>query len=658
MGPEAPGLSASTIVRLKQVWQGELAHWQRRDLSARRYVYFWADGVYFSPRLDHDKQCMCVIIGADEMGRKELLAIADGYRESAQSWREVLLDLKRRGLVIAPELATGDAETVLVERSCAAHHGYEVGDRLHFRVASLRLTLTIAGIALSPEYLVAPLDPIVYAPSRGSLCVIFASLARVHAALQSKWERGLRDLFGGSRMFPRKLRVETVNSLLFRWRPDADRAAAGRAINALAENDLVVARTVRRGEQPGTRFLRLGLETFAVYLPAIVTVLLMAAMVAVLLVVARWILEARIEIGRFMALGYGKGRILLAYLLPGLIIAAVGCITGIVFAQGTLLGFGLGYARAIGMPDPELALSARHLASAAVVTTAVIGLATIGAVGGLLRLTPYSALRPAPPMVARSVTVWAPRWAGPLWWRCAWRNLARSPLASAATVLSVALALAVTISFPIALGSIERLTVRSFDRAVWSAVVDFTVPQPNSFRQRLADLAPETKWLPFVRGTAWIDHDGRRENVILLGYDPARRPRRLDLFAGRNLRPGDREMVVMERRLAETFGLAPGDTVRLDGSGSARRVRLVGLFSSPVPAEVHVPVRLAQRLTGIGQRATGLFLLGDPPSEDLEARLYALDQVKRVTRKPAIVATVLDNTSRLWVILNLASVRP
>ena len=108
LGPEAPGLSASTIARLKEVWQGELEHWQRRDLSAKRYVYFWADGVCFSPRLDHDKQCMCVIIGADELGRKELLAIADGYRESAQSWREVLLGLKRRGLAIAPELATGD----------------------------------------------------------------------------------------------------------------------------------------------------------------------------------------------------------------------------------------------------------------------------------------------------------------------------------------------------------------------------------------------------------------------------------------------------------------------------------------------------------------------------------------------------------------------
>ena len=87
LGPDAPGLSASTITRLKDVWQGELARWEKRDLSARRYLYFWADGIYFQPRMEHDKQCILVIIGADQWGRKELLAIADGYRESAQSWR-------------------------------------------------------------------------------------------------------------------------------------------------------------------------------------------------------------------------------------------------------------------------------------------------------------------------------------------------------------------------------------------------------------------------------------------------------------------------------------------------------------------------------------------------------------------------------------------
>ena len=108
LGPDAPGLTASTISRLKAAWWEQYVAWQKRDLSAKRYVYFWADGVYFSPRMEHDKQCVLVIIGADERGHKDIIGIVDGYRESAQSWKELLLDLKCRGLVQGPELAVGD----------------------------------------------------------------------------------------------------------------------------------------------------------------------------------------------------------------------------------------------------------------------------------------------------------------------------------------------------------------------------------------------------------------------------------------------------------------------------------------------------------------------------------------------------------------------
>jgi putative transposase len=108
LGPNAPGLSASTIARLKTVWQDEYEAWQKRDLSAKRYVYFWADGVYFSPRMDHDRQCVLVIIAADAFGNKDIVGLVDGYRESTQSWRELLLDLKHRGLARGPELAVGD----------------------------------------------------------------------------------------------------------------------------------------------------------------------------------------------------------------------------------------------------------------------------------------------------------------------------------------------------------------------------------------------------------------------------------------------------------------------------------------------------------------------------------------------------------------------
>jgi transposase-like protein len=108
LGKDAPGLSASTIARLKEVWLDEHEHWRKRDLSARRYVYVWADGIYLQARLEDAKQCILVLIGATPEGKKELLGFTDGARESAQDWRELLLDLKNQGLAIAPELAVAD----------------------------------------------------------------------------------------------------------------------------------------------------------------------------------------------------------------------------------------------------------------------------------------------------------------------------------------------------------------------------------------------------------------------------------------------------------------------------------------------------------------------------------------------------------------------
>ncbi|WP_419602452.1 IS256 family transposase [Thiolapillus sp.] len=108
LGPDAEGLSSSTITRLKATWWEEYEAWRKRDLADKRYVYIWADGVYFTPRLDGDRQCMLVIIGADEYGEKDVLTIMDGFRENADSWRDLLRRLKKRGLNVPPELAIGD----------------------------------------------------------------------------------------------------------------------------------------------------------------------------------------------------------------------------------------------------------------------------------------------------------------------------------------------------------------------------------------------------------------------------------------------------------------------------------------------------------------------------------------------------------------------
>ena len=108
MGPDAPNLSPSVISRLTAGWQTQYDTWIRRDLSARHYVYIWADGVYLQARMEGNAECMLVIIGATPEGKKELIGFQVGLRESAQSWHELLADIKGRGLSMAPEIAVGD----------------------------------------------------------------------------------------------------------------------------------------------------------------------------------------------------------------------------------------------------------------------------------------------------------------------------------------------------------------------------------------------------------------------------------------------------------------------------------------------------------------------------------------------------------------------
>ncbi len=108
LGKDAPNLSPSVIGRLTGEWQAEYERWQTRDLSARQYVYLWADGIYLHARMEDQAECMLVLIGATPEGKKELIGFQMGVRESAQSWRELLIDMKHRGLSVAPKIAVGD----------------------------------------------------------------------------------------------------------------------------------------------------------------------------------------------------------------------------------------------------------------------------------------------------------------------------------------------------------------------------------------------------------------------------------------------------------------------------------------------------------------------------------------------------------------------
>ena len=147
VGPQAAGLSATTITRLLTAWQDEHQAWSRRSLADRHYVYLWADGVHFNIRLEEDRQCILVLMGATAEGRKELLAVVDGHRESEQSWYTLLLDCKQRGLLVDPKLATADGALgfwkalpqvwpTTREQRCWVHKTANVLDKMAKRVQS------------------------------------------------------------------------------------------------------------------------------------------------------------------------------------------------------------------------------------------------------------------------------------------------------------------------------------------------------------------------------------------------------------------------------------------------------------------------------------------------------------------------------------------
>jgi putative transposase len=141
LGPDAKGLSATTVTRLKGIWEQEYAAWSKRSLAGKHYVYVWADGVYFNIRLEGGRQCILVLMGATADGKKELIAIQDGQRESEQSWKELLVDVQARGLTIEPKLAIGDGAlgfwkavrqiwSATAEQRCWVHKTANVLDKL------------------------------------------------------------------------------------------------------------------------------------------------------------------------------------------------------------------------------------------------------------------------------------------------------------------------------------------------------------------------------------------------------------------------------------------------------------------------------------------------------------------------------------------------
>jgi ABC-type lipoprotein release transport system permease subunit len=237
-------------------------------------------------------------------------------------------------------------------------------------------------------------------------------------------------------------------------------------------------------------------------------------------------------------------------------------------------------------------------------------------------------------------------------WRYAVRNLQRGKGLALMSVVAVALSLGASLSYFVSLTSFEQSIVKRFSADDWDVAVDFLAPV---WADELADLeatAGVSHTDPYLRGAIKVQHGGKVEPSFLLGIEPASRVRELRMVAGRALRSGDRNVIVLERKTATTLGLNVGDDVSVEARDKVWKARLVGVFSGVLPGESYAPLADAQDWFDMNDQVSGAFL--KTQVQLAPDTLYRLDRVGRVTSKSHLVQEFVDHLKEIAAIVYLA----
>jgi len=570
-----------------------------------------------------------------DTGRLPVSLVA--FDQSAPRRLDTLTILEGTGL--APDAP----DRVVVDRNMARYNGVSVGDRLTLHVGRDDYRVTVAGVARSPEYLLAPADPSFFLPTKGSAGVIYCPL----------------------RMFSDRLGFDLVDSAVFRLADPGPDAVA--AVAEALGDDLDVDEVLPYDKRFAHLFLEVDLHAFEIFVPAIFLIFNLTAGVVALFLLIQWITTQRAEIGVFLSLGYGRARLAASYAVPLVVIAAGAIVVGIPLAYGVLAIFARAYAGAIGFPTPFVALGGGAVLWAAAGVVLTLAVAALLPLLRLFSYTPRATLRSESSSrsaslgtVGRGLARLLP---GRLWLRYASRNLLRTKAASLMTVGSIALALGVALAYAIALRSYETTLVQRTRSDAWDLVVDFTAPMWDDELGGLRGTRGVAAVDPFVRGTARVaPADGagaNAETALLTGIDPGRSQRSRNIVAGRDLRPGEVGSVVLEKNLAADLGYAVGDRVPLEARGNRQRPKLVGVLSGTFPGEAYAPIGDARALLDLEDQSNGAFLRLAPtagPPAALVPTVYRLRRVARVTPKSRLIELLVQASREIAVIIYVAAV--
>ncbi len=525
-------------------------------------------------------------------------------------------------------------ETAVIDRNLARHQGLRVGDRLVVNVGRDRLELTVGGIATSAEHLIDGADPSFFLPAKGSLGVVFVPLE----------------------LMDKRLGFRLVNSVPFAApAPGVDLPEETQAaLEARGRRTLTVEEHLPLSRQFGHLFLTLDLNAFRIFTPAIVVIFAASGTVILFFLLFQWVERQRRELGVLDALGYSALRRGARVLVPLVPVTLGGLLAGLGFAYLLLYGFGLEYAGAVGLPSPDLRLVPGHFVAGGA------GMALACLIGALVPLS--RALRVTSIAAVRDLAQVPPAHHGTaangirdIAWRHALRAVLRRRRASLTTTLAVALAIAPALSYFVSLRSFEQGIVDGFANDRWNYSVDFLSPVWDDELAGLRALPGVSEVDPIVRGALSFAANGVREGALLIGVDPARALRQVEIVAGRGLAPEDRDAVTMESKLARSLRLQVGDRVQVEARLGPQTAHLVGIFSGALPGESFTTREAARRWLDLTDQSTGVLVAAQPEAGDLSEILYRDTRVGKVTERYRLVAEVVHHLHEIAAIVYLAA---
>ena len=535
-------------------------------------------------------------------------------------------------------LESDDTDGILIDWHLQDSHAVSVGDDLVVTLAGQELTLRVRGVVRDAEYLLAPANPSLFIPTKGSLGIGFVNNATVEPILGSI----------------------LVNSVLIRVDDDVDEADVRQAILEKARDaHLDQAYALSPDEQFAHLYLKKNLAAFGTVVPVVVLVTGLSSVFVIFFLLAQWLTKERRSLGVLMTLGHTSGNLARSFMIVLAILALASMALGVVVAYGLAWAFITQFAVSVGLPLSPTKLTPLYLWSGCAAIAVVFLAAGVFAAITVSRLTPLDAMRSVaqtkghPGKLATWLGVRLPT----SWLRVAVRNTVRDKVVSLLTVVSMALGFGITASFFIAFSSVIHTAQSQVDSSKWDLLVDLRAPLSKERFEEIAEDSRAEDSTPFVRGAVQASANGEHVNMYVGGFGTDKLWYKIPmLLSGHDVNEDEPIGILVEVTAARELRVEEGDVVELDSTVGHFEAEVIGVFSSALPGEGRFTVAFAQEVLGLDGMYTGGFLkVVEGTIGDVKSLVNNDSDVAQVTTRVGIKGEITALSDQISAILHLGS---